>query len=127
MPNPPDILFVPTQCIQANLAPQSSAEVWACVEKIKNYISSISNGNYVAVRFHPNAIGGQNIRLVFRRNPTSNNLITVWPKWDTLAINAIASGPRSGNRINGEKQISPTNFFLKFLTISGAIDEVFMR
>ena len=107
------------ECTKAHLAPNSSESVWECIVKVIEHVYGLENNFIATVR--------GDAAVVFCRHAEGKNLITVWPKKETLAINLRASGPESQSRIDGARVFSPEEFDSAFATMRVAMNQVFVR
>ncbi len=111
--------YTHAECTKAHLAPNSSESVWECIVKVIEHVYGLENNFVATVR--------GDAAVVFCRHAEGKNLITVWPKKETLAINLRASGPESQSRIDGARVFSPEEFDSAFATMCVAMNQVFVR
>ncbi len=106
------------QCNRENLAPRSNDAVWSCINMVIEHVNRLDR-TFVAITRGDKAV-------VFRSHENGRNLITIWPRIDTLAINLKGSGRESQNRIDNSKVFTPDEFEKTFQTIQNGIYEVFV-
>ena len=114
MPN-----FTNSQCTRENLAPNSTDEVWACLDRVIKRVKNLEESFVAQVR-------GDNA-ITFNINSDERNLITIWPQKNSLRINLRANGSKSLNRIHPPRSFNPAEFNLEWEKISNGIYEAFAK